>query len=80
MPAPSMTVRMRVSPGNAENGPSTATSARLSRQNGAPGAERATSCVTPPPFFHGWVRKLAGGMIRMQAASFHIAPLWHNQS
>lgn len=54
IPSPSITVRFRRMPGNAENGPSDATSAIDNRQTTLPSASfRRSSRVTPPPFFHG---------------------------
>ncbi|ESW61296.1 MAG: hypothetical protein Q27BPR15_07260 [Rhodobacter sp. CACIA14H1] len=54
-PGPVRTVRFRSMPGKREKGPSSATVAMDSRQSIAPSrSARASSTVTPLPFFHGW--------------------------
>jgi NitT/TauT family transport system substrate-binding protein len=63
-PGPSSSTIVRSIPGNAENGPSRATSAMLTRHakssSDAPAGCRAISVVRPAPFFHGIERKSSG--------------------
>ncbi len=70
MSSPSMTVRTRSIPANAEKSPALATSAMLTRQSNPPSSEpwRAISLVTPPPLRHGSALSSAKRMICISPA------------